>query len=259
MALDPFGDAASRGYLRNSAGTNDMEQVKRLEHAAFRANVAHALYELSQAKSIGQAEILQTHKTLFSSVYPWAGESRSRHAPNSAISKGGRSDLFADPREVGAAMDYALKQGNDKNFMANKPGEVMGSLAYAHPFLDGNGRTIMVVHTELANRAGITIAWEKTDKADYLQALTKELDQPGKGHLDNYLKPFVQNTIDKQEQVQTVNSLPGFGPAEAKAVEMAEGNPEAFTKPSADDTSKATETPKVERPKAETRKGQRLR
>ena len=68
-------------------------------------------------------------------------------------------------------MDYALKQGNDKNFMANKPGEVMGSLAYAHPFLDGNGRTIMVVHTELANRAGITIAWENTDKADYLPGL----------------------------------------------------------------------------------------
>jgi hypothetical protein len=49
MAFDPFGDAALRGYLRNSAGTNDMEQVKRLAHAAFRANVAHALYELSQA------------------------------------------------------------------------------------------------------------------------------------------------------------------------------------------------------------------
>jgi cell filamentation protein len=143
-------------------------------------------------------------------------------------------------------MDYALKQGNDKNFMANKPGEVMGSLANAHPFLDGNGRTVMPVHTELANRAGITIAWENTDKADYLQALTKGLDQPGKGHLDNYLKPFVQKIFGKHEQVQTLKSLPGLGPAEAKAV--------AFTKLSTADTSKATETPKVERPK-----GQRLR
>ena len=57
-------------------------------------------------------------------------------------SDSGRSDLFADPREVGAAMDYALRQGNDKNIMANKPGEVMGSLANAHPFLNGNGRTV---------------------------------------------------------------------------------------------------------------------
>ena len=38
----------------------------------------------------------------------------------------------------------------------------MGSLACAHPFLNGNGRTIMTVHTELANRAEIRVEWEKT-------------------------------------------------------------------------------------------------
>jgi cell filamentation protein len=88
----------------------------------------------------------------------------------------------------------------------------MGSLAHAHPFLDGNGRTIMVVHTELAKRAGISIEWEKTNKVDYLTALTRELDQPGKGHLDAYLKPYVQKATDRENQIQTLQSLPGLGP-----------------------------------------------
>ena len=52
--------------------------------------------------------------------------------------------------------------------MRERPGEIMGFLAYAHPFLDGNGRTIMVVHTELAQRAGVSIAWDATDKDAYL-------------------------------------------------------------------------------------------
>jgi Fic family protein len=41
----------------------------------------------------------------------------------------------------------------------------MGYLAHGHPFLDGNGRTIMVLHCVLAQRAGFgqqrarTIIW----------------------------------------------------------------------------------------------------
>ena len=62
--------------------------------------------------------------------------------------------------------------------MAAKPGEVMGYFAYGHPFLDGNGRTIMVVHAELAERAGISIDWSATTKIGYLDALTQEIERP---------------------------------------------------------------------------------
>ena len=65
--------------------------------------------------------------------------------------------------------------------MREKAGEVMGYLAHGHPFLDGNGRIIMVIHSVLAQRAGFSVDWASTDKTAYLQALTKELDDPGKG------------------------------------------------------------------------------
>jgi cell filamentation protein len=39
--------------------------------------------------------------------------------------------------------------GNDPVVLAKKPGVVMGQFAWGHPFLDGNGRTMLIVHTEL--------------------------------------------------------------------------------------------------------------
>jgi hypothetical protein len=89
VTFDVFGDAATRGYLRNIAGTNDMGLVKVLEQHAFLDNIDKALFDLSKAKQISYSDVLQTHKTLFESVYPWAGEDRRKHAPDIAITKGG--------------------------------------------------------------------------------------------------------------------------------------------------------------------------
>jgi len=68
----------------------------------------------------------------------------------------------------------------------------------------------MVVHSVLAQRAGFSIDWSKTDKADYLAALTKELDTPGIGILDNYLKPFMGEAIDYEKLAGSVLQAPGL-------------------------------------------------
>jgi cell filamentation protein len=132
----------------------------------------------------------------------------ANRTPDIAVSKG--SVLFAHPADAKPAVDHALRIGQDKIQMADKPGEVMGYLAYGHPFLDGNGRTIMVVHTELAQRAGISIDWAATDKTAYLAALTQELNRPGKGHLDSYLKPFVGPAIGRNRLASHVARAPGI-------------------------------------------------
>jgi cell filamentation protein len=119
--------------------------------------------------------------------------------------------LFAHPDDAKPAVDHALRMVQDKALMADKPGEVMGYLAYGHPFLDGNGRTIMVVHAELAQRAGISVNWAATDKSEYLNALTRELDRPEKGHLDAYLKPFVGPAIGREELSGHIARAPGIG------------------------------------------------
>jgi cell filamentation protein len=94
--------------------------------------------------------------------------------------------------------------------MATKPGEVMGYFAYGHPFLDGNGRTIMVVHAELAERTGISIDWAATSKVEYLAALTREIERPGIRHLDGYLKPFLREAVGIERLVGHVVSTRGL-------------------------------------------------
>jgi fido (protein-threonine AMPylation protein) len=214
MTFDPFGDYATRGYLRNTRGVDEVA-VKRLEHAAFRGELDFALDYLKSRTALTYEDVLQVHAKLFSGLYPWAGQDRMVTAPGSAIGKNGKFDLFSHPADSRRAVETALEMAADKNTMQSKPGEIMGYLAYAHPFLDGNGRTIMTVHAELCRRAGMHIDWSKTNKTDYLNALTKELDAPGRGHLDTYLKPFLRiETLGQAEAANMLRSLPGLGPSE---------------------------------------------
>lgn len=211
MVFDPFNDFETKGYLRNNEGLKDYKLVKRLESNSVQSNLRNALCYLKSQDDLSYDNFLETHKILFSDIYPWAGQDRSITAPNIAITKAGRSKMFAHPLDVKRAAEYALNIGSDIKIMQKKPGEVMGLLAYSHPFLDGNGRTIIAIHEEMCRRALISIDWENTNQKNYLVALTKELEQPQQGHLDNYLKPFVHKKIRTLKKTQEVLTyLPGL-------------------------------------------------
>jgi cell filamentation protein len=118
VTFDVFGDFETRGYLRNTEGLKDPAEVKRLEHRVFLKNIGTAIEQLRPVDRITYQDVLDTHRILFQDVYPWAGQDRLTTAPNIEISRGGRGDLFAHPRDLEAAVDYALKLGQDKIHMA---------------------------------------------------------------------------------------------------------------------------------------------
>lgn len=216
MTFDPFGDFETRGYLRNLVQEKDPAIVRRLEHASFTTGIDEAFAQLAKKNPLTYSDVLDTQRILFEAVYPWAGQDRARTSPDIAVSRGGV--LFAHPKDIQNAVQHALKLGNDPKMMRAKPGEVMGHLAYGHPFLDGNGRAIMVVHSVMAQRAGFSVDWAATDKAQYLNALTQELDAPGKGILDAYLGPFLRSAVtDLSEHVAKAKGLHG-GASDADSV-----------------------------------------
>jgi cell filamentation protein len=216
VTFDPFGDFDACGYLRNTAQEKNAAIVRRLEHASFTTGIDAAFAQLAKKNPIAYADVLSTHKILFGAIYPWAGQDRAATSPDIAVSRGGV--LFAHPRHIRNAIEHGLRLGNDPVAMRARPGEVMGYFAYGHPFLDGNGRTIMVIHAALAQRAGFSVEWAATDKTAYLEALTKELDEPGKGILDAYLKPYIRPAVsDLSEHVSTAKGL-GGGAGEADTV-----------------------------------------
>ena len=214
MSFDPFGDLKTRGYLRNVFADKDQETVKLKEHHAFRLHVGEALDALATRPSITYRDVLDVHRRLFADYYPWAGQDRATILPDIAVGKAGRYDLFSHPKDAQRAVEYGLSLGRDKAVMRDKPGEVMGLLAYGHPFLEGNGRVLMVVHSDLARRADMHIEWEHVQKQPYLAALTKELEGPGAGRLDAFLNPFVKAGARPIEPTATMLVRnPGLGPA----------------------------------------------
>ena len=62
----------------------------------------------------------------------------------------------------------------------------------------------------MSPRAGFSIDWAATGKAEYLSALTQELDSPGKGYLDTDLKPFQRDAMPDDRLAEKIAQAPGL-------------------------------------------------
>jgi cell filamentation protein len=69
---------------------------------------------------------------------------------------------------------------------------------------------MLLVHAEFCFRANLSVNWMRTTKQSYLEALTKEIQTPNDGHLDVYLKPFIEPKIPREKWMQRVAHLPGL-------------------------------------------------
>ena len=93
----------------------------------------------------------------------------------------------------------------------------MGLFAYGHPFLDGNGRTMLLVHAKLCFRAGMSVDWTRTQKDSYLRALTLEIEAPNDGHPDAYRAPFISAAVPRDQWQASVARMPGLDGVGAQA------------------------------------------
>lgn len=195
--FDPFGDEGARGYLRNHFSVTNAESIKILEHLCFSICLERATTFLSFSRSLGYPELLGVHRIIFQALYPWAGIDRMGTSATLSISKGSPGTpgwvCFAEPSDIASTVAYALKGAQDKGYVRKHAGAILGNLAFAHPFLDGNGRALLTFHREVCRRAGFEIAWKSVDTHEYLAALSSEINQPGRGYLDDFLKPYISS------------------------------------------------------------------
>lgn len=208
--FDPFKDFDQVGYLRNVDRLKDLDEVKLQEHAFFLANVEGALARLRRVRGpIEYQHFLSIHHMLFAGFYPWAGRDRHDLGVGRLVGKGD-SVQFEVSELCRAAVEHGLRMGNDPGTMRSRPGAVMGAFAWGHPFLDGNGRTMLVVHTELCRRAGVVVDWGASTKGTYLAALTAEIGDPRLGRLDAYLLPLMTATPRSVDLPRHLRTLPGL-------------------------------------------------
>ena len=69
---------------------------------------------------------------------------------------------------------------------------------------------MLLVHAELCFRANISIDWISTDKTAYLEALTREIEDPNAGLLDKYLHPFIGEKLQRKQWFKCISLLPGL-------------------------------------------------
>jgi cell filamentation protein len=208
--FDPFNDFQTAGYLRNFEAHKDPEKVSRVEHNAFKFRLEKALDQLRRNNgSLTYCDYLSVHETLFQDVYPWAGQDRHVLGVGRLVSKGSKVQ-FETSELSRQAVEWGLSMGNDPDYTRKRPGEVMGAFAWGHPFLDGNGRTMLLVHTELCHRAGFAIDWIASKKTEYLDALTHELTHPRDRVLDAYLNDLIVDTRPRANWVEYFKTMPGL-------------------------------------------------
>jgi cell filamentation protein len=63
---------------------------------------------------------------------------------------------------------------------------------------------------ELSYRAGFSIDWSRTSKDGYLSALSDEIREPAKGHLDNYLRPYIIDIHHRNEWPAIIGGIRGL-------------------------------------------------
>jgi cell filamentation protein len=164
-----------------------------LETAAFEQEILGTVRSMRKLPDVQYEHVEETHFRLFNSLYPWAGQDRLITALDIAIDKAGYATQCAHPADVRRATGYALERGQNKEYVRAHAGEAFGYLAHAHPFLEGNGRTILTIFAELTRRAGFFIEWEAIDKDEFLPTLTEELLHPGRAIMDTLVAPYIQD------------------------------------------------------------------
>ncbi|MDO4878182.1 MAG: Fic family protein [Neisseria sp.] len=158
---DPYVDAAT-GVLKNKLG---IVNAADLEQAECNLSLIRALVFGRQPVLCFDLAYLQAiHRQLFGDLYVWAGQIRSVD-----IAKG--QSRFAHFAYVEAYLDKVLQplaQGRlpprEPAAFAEQAAYYLGEINAAHPFREGNGRTMREFVGRLAGQCGYRIAWENVGR-----------------------------------------------------------------------------------------------
>lgn len=142
--------------LRNNAGIRDPAALSEREQIVS----FQALRQMLKGPVLGnfdQAHFAAIHKRLFAEVYPWAGETRTVELWKPEIVLNGRSVAYAPPAQIDGLMRSALSSlareepGNLKDSRpAIRLAQNMATLFQAHPFWEGNTRTLLAFMEQYA-------------------------------------------------------------------------------------------------------------
>jgi cell filamentation protein len=142
--------------LRNTAEIRDPEALAEREQLVSFQALRQMLKE-PVLWQFDQAHFAAIHKRLFGEIYPWAGETRTVELWKPEIVLNGRSVAYTPPAGIDQQMRTALAslaQEQPGNLKESRPAMrlagTMATLFQAHPFREGNTRTLLAFMEQYA-------------------------------------------------------------------------------------------------------------
>ncbi|WP_430912228.1 Fic/DOC family protein [Methylobacterium sp. sgz302541] len=159
MSADPYVYEGT-DVLRNRADIRDPEALAEREQiVSFRA-----LVQMQKEPVLGQFDLAHyaaVHKRLFGEIYAWAGETRTVELWKPEIALKGQSVKYSPPAASEQHAQAALAQlqrGEPGNLKDSRPAirfaQTMAALWQAHPFREGNTRTLLAFMEQYARHHG---------------------------------------------------------------------------------------------------------
>lgn len=162
----------SKGVFFNSYGICDAAILSQLEHRLTSLRIVSLL----ENPLVGQFDLdhlQRIHAALFSSLYTWAGKLRitpsSKRAPNGFVS------VFAEPETI--QDKWAKLRDKIEGFLQNTDSPFDDKLSalidifvdanHAHPFPEGNGRSLQVFMTQLAQAQGVYLNFSTVNPTEW--------------------------------------------------------------------------------------------
>jgi cell filamentation protein len=164
---DPYLIRGTR-TLNNKFGITEPAKLQDLESAIYiRLNVTSLL----EKGDLDYSHLKNIHRHLFGKLYDWAGQERTvdiikghSHFARKEFIARESNKLFSKLKT-----EHYLQNLNHTDF-CRKLSFYFNEINAAHPFREGNGRTLRAFFDVLSKRAGYRLAWERLNAQEYTQA-----------------------------------------------------------------------------------------
>lgn len=197
---NPYRD--ENGLMFNKLGITDPKILQAAEYAlsASKAeDIASGAIQLSN-QGYGLDRLKEIHQHLFQDIYEWAGQERT--TPSGKYSPLTRTrTIFPEPENIQKQWDKA--QANIDRFLSEpnldfeQKRELLTDIFidanHAHPFPEGNGRSLQLFMVQLAQERNIDLDYSKLDKDNWNMAVAVSSEH--NKSFEGYLIPIAPNKV----------------------------------------------------------------
>lgn len=166
------------GVLTNQLGITDREELRRVEYLITKRKSNEILSgkAVVGVQGYGLERQQAIHQHLFEGIYEWAGKVRT--VPSSKGMGGGLVSIFANPDEIrqvwGLLEQKTARFARAENLSFEQKLEELTDIFiqanHAHPFPEGNGRSLQVFMRQLAAEQGVRLDYSKNNKDEWNHA-----------------------------------------------------------------------------------------